>query len=207
MMVVKDIHPQAMDLAELAFTSRRAGKEDEAKALFGEAMQLERQAASLLAATPESEPSRSVLYRSAAALAYHAGDYEQADWLIANGLAGFPPPEIKKELKELLDDVSFVQRHFAQHRARQQERLRQLKNKESDSEIEIDAQILSVITDIDRQIVRLEFKKTSLLSLVGAAAATVQRRQSSTTSKATSAKKHPLSGSTKKKILGATKSR
>ena len=38
MMLVKDLHPQAMDLAELAFAVRRAGKEDKAKTLFGEAL-------------------------------------------------------------------------------------------------------------------------------------------------------------------------
>jgi hypothetical protein len=112
MITVNDLHPQAMDLAEMAFWHRRKGEEEKAKSLFVEALKLERQAAALLPSTREAEPSRSVLYRSAASLAYNAGDYEAADWLIANGLAGFPPSEIKEELKNLYDDVNFM-RHLA----------------------------------------------------------------------------------------------
>ena len=101
MITVNDLHPKAMDLAEMAFWHRHKGEEERAKSLFVEALKLEKQAALLLPNTREAEPSRSILFRSAASLAYNAGDYEAADWLIANGLAGFPPPEIKEELKNL----------------------------------------------------------------------------------------------------------
>ncbi|MBI1765666.1 MAG: hypothetical protein HYR56_30045 [Acidobacteria bacterium] len=109
---MNDLHPQAMDLAEMAFWHRHTGEEERAKSLFVEALKLEKQAALLLPNTKEAEPSRSILFRSAASLAYNAGDYETADWLIANGLAGFPPPEIKEELKNLYEDVNFM-RHLA----------------------------------------------------------------------------------------------
>jgi hypothetical protein len=112
MITVNDLHPQAMDLAEMAFWHRDRGDEEKAKSLFADALRLEQQAALLLPAQRESEPSRSILFRSAASLAYNCGDYETADWLIANGLAGFPPPEIKEELKALYDDVNFM-RHLA----------------------------------------------------------------------------------------------
>lgn len=101
-----------MDLAELAFHYRRKGDGEKAKQLFLEAVKLEQQAAMLLPATQETEPSRSVLYRSAASLAFNGGDYGAAEWLIANGLAGFPSPEIRDELKDLYDDVNFM-RHLA----------------------------------------------------------------------------------------------
>ena len=111
MLTVKDLHPKAMDLAEMAFRHRRRGEEDRAKSLFLEAMEMERKAALLLPAKQESEPSRSILYRSAASLAFNAAEFETADWLIANGLSGFPPHEIKEELKNLYDDVNFM-RHL-----------------------------------------------------------------------------------------------
>ncbi len=104
-MTMNDLHPQAMDLAEQAFWHQRKGENEKARPLFLEALALEQQAAALLAATPETEPSRSILYRSAASLAFHAGAYETADWLIAKGLAGSPPPEIREELVALADDV------------------------------------------------------------------------------------------------------
>lgn len=112
MPTVNDFHPKAMDLAETAFRLKRRGEYDRAKQMFGEALLLERQAAALLPLAIESEPSRSILYRSAASLAYNAEDYEVADWLVANGLAGFPPPEIKDELKNLYEDINFM-RHLS----------------------------------------------------------------------------------------------
>jgi hypothetical protein len=112
MPTVNDLHPQAMDLAELAFLSSRKGDEGRAKELFLEALKLEQQAAALLPPNQEAEPSRSILYRSAASLAFNGGDYETADWLIANGLSGFPPPEIREELKNLYDDINFM-RHLS----------------------------------------------------------------------------------------------
>jgi hypothetical protein len=109
---LNDLHPKAMDLADLAFRHQRKGEEVRAKQLFYEAFHLERKAAALLPAAESSEPSRSILYRSAASLAYNAGEYEAADRLVASGLAGYPPPEIQEELRVLYDDVNFM-RHLS----------------------------------------------------------------------------------------------
>ena len=49
-----------------------------------------------------NEPTRSILYRSSAALAQNSLQYDLAERLIANGLAGFPPYEIKEELKNCM---------------------------------------------------------------------------------------------------------
>lgn len=111
MTTVNDLHPQAMDLAESAFLYRNKGEMEMAKGLFLQALALEQQAASLLPAIRESEPSRSVLYRSAASLAYNACDYDTADRLVAYGLSGFPPPEVKAELKNLYEEINFM-RHL-----------------------------------------------------------------------------------------------
>jgi len=112
MSTIDELHPKAMDIAEQAFHLRSKGREEEAKRLFLEALEIEQQAAFLLPLTQESEPSRSILFRSAASLAYNGGNYKMADRLIANGLSGFPPPEIEEELKNLYEDVNFM-RHLS----------------------------------------------------------------------------------------------
>ncbi|MCB0482799.1 MAG: hypothetical protein KDC83_15325 [Flavobacteriales bacterium] len=104
---IEQLHEQAMDLAEEAFIAKRNENTESAKELFLSALDFELQAASAFPADQESEPTRSILYRSAAALAYHAKEYELAEQLVAKGLSGYPPDEIKAELRALLEDISF----------------------------------------------------------------------------------------------------
>ena len=101
-------HDKAMELADEALLLRVKGNKDEAIELFRQAADAERRAAEALPAIPESEPSRSILYRSAASLAYDAKDFVLADRLVASGLAGFAPAEIAKELKDLYEDINFM---------------------------------------------------------------------------------------------------
>jgi len=63
MSTIDELHPKAMDIAEQAFHLRSKGREEEAKRLFLEALEIEQQAAFLLPLTQESEPSRSILFR------------------------------------------------------------------------------------------------------------------------------------------------
>lgn len=63
-----------------------------------EAFQAERSAADLCG----EEPSRSVLYRSAATLALQKGDRSETVRLARCGLDGAPPPEIEEELWQLV---------------------------------------------------------------------------------------------------------
>jgi hypothetical protein len=60
----------------------------------------------------ELEPTRSVLYRSAASLALDCSEFAEAERLIASGLAGYPPSEIAEELRDLYERVTFY-RHLA----------------------------------------------------------------------------------------------
>ena len=101
-----------MDIAEEAFLAQKRGDLDAAERLFSEALRLEQNAADQLPLSKEAEPTRSILYRSAASLAYNSKDYELADRLIARGLSGFPPKEIEEELKNLYEDVNFM-RHLS----------------------------------------------------------------------------------------------
>jgi len=113
MLTVDDLHPKAMDLADAGFLAQKKSQLEDAKMLFQKALELEKQAALLLSKDENAEPTRSILYRSAAALAYHGELYDLADELILEALSGYPPPEIKQELKALSEKVRF-QRHFNQ---------------------------------------------------------------------------------------------
>ena len=48
----------------------------------------------------DSEPTRSILYRSAGWLAYQCEEYERAIEIVGKGLKGSPPPDVKQELEE-----------------------------------------------------------------------------------------------------------
>ncbi|MGQ0604502.1 MAG: helicase-related protein [Anaerolineales bacterium] len=103
---VRELHGEAMRLAQLAMVARHGQEMDRAEQLARQALDLESQAANLIPRDAASEPTRSILYRSAASLAYQCRNYPAALGLIENGLAGFPPARIKDELRELHDLVT-----------------------------------------------------------------------------------------------------
>lgn len=90
MQIINKLHNYAMDLVEEAFIYKKDKYEKKAKALFQKALETEQKAASQLTTAKESEPTRSILCRSAAALAYLCDNYDAVDRLAHNGLAGFP---------------------------------------------------------------------------------------------------------------------
>ena len=96
-------HTKAMDYAERALLAGMKGDERKARALYGTAFGLEREAAKMT--WTGYEPTRSVLYRSAASLALQCDLMAEARELIGKAIVGNPPPEIAAELYELLDLV------------------------------------------------------------------------------------------------------
>ena len=107
---VQELHRKAMELAEEAFFTRKEGSIEKAKALFREALKFESEAAALLENRLEMEPTRSVLFRSAATLALDCGEPWLAEQLIARGLAGNPPEEIAGELRELNERLELLRK-------------------------------------------------------------------------------------------------
>jgi len=105
MINVQDTHRQAMEKADKADAANRAGDVEEARILFREACGLESVAAQALINRPEIEPTRSVLFRSAASLAIDARQFAHASYLVARGLDGSPPEEIREELSVLLPTI------------------------------------------------------------------------------------------------------
>lgn len=91
------LHHDAMSLADMADAERRRGDTSQSRLLLLGASALEARAAEI----STLEPTRSVLFRSAASLAYSAGDYHEALDLADEGLAGSPPSEIADELHDV----------------------------------------------------------------------------------------------------------
>lgn len=96
------LHDHAMSLADTGDSARRRGDHELSKAAFEEAVALDRQAAEL----ELSEPSRSILFRSAAWLALEAENAAEAERLAACGLSSRAVPErIKLELRAVAEEA------------------------------------------------------------------------------------------------------
>jgi adenine-specific DNA-methyltransferase len=93
-----------MVLAESAIKARLRSDWTRWRALSAEACDLEKKAAHTFAADSGLEPSRSVLFRSAATLAWWAGNLDLDAELAEAGLSGQEPAEIRQELQALLND-------------------------------------------------------------------------------------------------------
>ena len=106
----KEVHFKAMLISQDAFVLGVRGKEEEAIPLYEQAFELERQAALSLLNVENVEPTRSILFRSAAALAMKCHKYRDSEKMIGFGLAGNPPEDVAEELRELLDAVKKLQR-------------------------------------------------------------------------------------------------
>jgi len=108
---VNELHQKAMELADRAAEARRAGDVGACERLTAEALKHEAEAAWKLARESDLEPTRSVLFRSAATLAIECRELRVAEQLIGAALSGTPPQEIAEELRDLLEEVYF-QRHL-----------------------------------------------------------------------------------------------
>ncbi|MCY3779700.1 MAG: hypothetical protein OXG78_05275 [Chloroflexi bacterium] len=98
--LIISVHEHAMDWADKARTARRERDEVAYVKYMENAFELEKQAA-LMIQSEESEPTRSVLHRSAASLAFKCKKYREAEWLVSRALSGNPPGEIMNELRRL----------------------------------------------------------------------------------------------------------
>ena len=104
---MKDFHHEAMRLADQADHLRRLGDLEGSRTHLRLALEQERRAAELAAPHLTLEPTRSVLHRSAATIAFQCGDYREAERLVAIALGGNPPETIAEELRDLLEMVYF----------------------------------------------------------------------------------------------------
>lgn len=105
MTTVRELHDKAMRLSQLALVARATGDTKRAEDLAREALHYETAASSLVPDDKASEPTRSILLRSAASLAYQCKEFQLAQQLIDKGLAGHPPPRIAQELQTLVEQI------------------------------------------------------------------------------------------------------
>ena len=109
MSTVRELHSKSVELAHLALVARQIGETAKAVELAKHAYELESQAANLVPDGRSSEPTRSILFRSAASLAFQCREYDSSLRLIAQALTGYPPKEVEGELVALLEQVRFEQ--------------------------------------------------------------------------------------------------
>jgi len=100
-------HRQAMALADQALIAKNKGELKLAIELTKEALALEKAEAYRFADQKDYEPTRSVLFRSAAVLALECGQNREAEQLACDGLTGNPPSAIADELRSILDESNF----------------------------------------------------------------------------------------------------
>lgn len=95
------LHEEAMELADEGDRLRRRGDPNGAARAFGRALEAERQAAE----SEKTEPSRGILFRSAAWLALEADQPREAKRLAAEGLQS---PEVSERVATELRGVMEV---------------------------------------------------------------------------------------------------
>ena len=101
---INSLHHEAMEYTGRSMRAKRYGETEEYLHFTRLALEKEAAAADLMA-DEDIEPTRSVLHRSAATLAWRCEQYDEAKRLIYRGLEGNPPNEIARELSDLLDKV------------------------------------------------------------------------------------------------------
>jgi len=98
---IRELHHKAMRLVDESDKMRRLGYTDLVNPLIERAYELELESASLSV----TEPSRSVLYRGAATLAWRCGRFDDARKAIALGCTDATHPEIRDEFHDLLKQL------------------------------------------------------------------------------------------------------
>ena len=105
-MSVSDSHNKAMDFAERAFIAQIRGPRKNSIKFFEKALEYELEAISKLEAEGRTEPTYSVLHRSAGTLALHCNQPQRARKIVTKALSQDPHPEIAEELRELQYQIS-----------------------------------------------------------------------------------------------------
>jgi hypothetical protein len=105
---IEQLHNQDMNLAENAFLAQQKGDTNTFVQLSKEAFLLEKTAAMLLQNKADAEPSRSVLFKSAAFLAFDAQEFQECRNMITYTLLGKPDATIKSEMNQLFDETTAI---------------------------------------------------------------------------------------------------
>jgi hypothetical protein len=108
-MSTRELHARAMELLEASMLARRAEDEAGMTGLLNEAIKLECAAADTRAEDYTLEPTRSLLHRSAAAMALSNLDTHTARRYVDAAFKSKPPGEIATELENLLERIRIME--------------------------------------------------------------------------------------------------
>ncbi len=106
-MTIVELHNKALEEADKAEIYNFKGLYSKAIKHYLIASNFEKSAADKAKIDNIGEPTISVLFRSAASLAFNGKNYIEAEKLAAAGLAGDPPKEIANELRDLFEEINF----------------------------------------------------------------------------------------------------
>jgi hypothetical protein len=106
-MSVKELHREAMRYNDLALIAKKSNELQEAQFNYTKAFDFEKQAVLLYMRDSPQEPTRSILLRSAANLAFLSEQYREAERLISLGLASEIPEELANDFRDLLQQINF----------------------------------------------------------------------------------------------------
>jgi tetratricopeptide (TPR) repeat protein len=115
---LRGTHDNAMDLYELALLAARSGDAERSRRLFNEALDKETAAADSLADSYDMEPTRSILYQSAATIALRIGNTQKAKKYVEAGLAGNPPEDVRGEMIALREQILVLEAATTDYRRR-----------------------------------------------------------------------------------------
>jgi len=102
-MNLRELHREALSKFKEANLEKKNGNKGLYNRLLQEAFEKEKQAAELLIDKKDVEPTRSVLFRSAANLALLCNHFDEAKRLAELGLDGSPFMELRNELEEIIE--------------------------------------------------------------------------------------------------------
>lgn len=110
--VAESAHRRAMEFVDAALLARRSGDIQKEREYNLRALDEERQAADAIAERYDLEPSRSMLYRSAATLAYRCNKFREAERLAECALSSeHTPSKIVQEVRDLIEDINRRRHH------------------------------------------------------------------------------------------------
>lgn len=101
----RSLHIEAMNLLSEAELALKIGDGNQYQSLCEKALEKEHQAAQYYIGSPELEPTRSVVLKSAASIAYRLGQYEIAERYLDLALAGNLPSAIKEEIMAMIGKI------------------------------------------------------------------------------------------------------
>lgn len=147
------LHDRSMELAGKAKEVEKAGGSKAANYLWKAAWDHERRVADQLLPHFDLEPSRGIIFRSAASLALRFGDTQLAERYAAQGLAGSVNDQVRTELRELLDEVRLVEHMQTMETSLQEEQLHVSMTGSRVAQVQIDADLLADHVRVLRRIV------------------------------------------------------